>query len=546
MTTGLLALLLALGVGGTPADVYTMRSPHLEIPIRVNDARRGEIRELELHVSTDMGRTWTLIGRANPNDKAFPFNAKADGLYWFAVCAVDKNNRREPEDMATAPPALKVLIDTAHPALQIVAIDRVGEEVQVAWECSDSQADPNSLRLEYRPAGTEPTAVWTPVPVANQLNGTYRFRPVHGGAITLRMQITDSAGAPATVVKDVPAAAVAAAPPPVTTVYQNPPPAPAPIMTPPTPAIQQTTSVAPPPVAPLPAMPNAVSAPPPMPEAPPAMPAASNPIAPPTPPAMEAPATPPALAPLRSTNEPAPRPTGPTELAPPPSAPAAHGSPTDVQHVRDRQVAIDFDVDRKGPSGVKKIEVYVTQDDGQTWYKYSETANTTPPLQLDLPPRDGLYGFCMVLWSGVGQSEGPPRAGDAPHFKLLVDRTLPQVSLFEPVLDSNQPNALLVRYKAADANLVPGSVSLYWKGRPDQPWQPLAAGSPRPSAQFAGVQECSWTLPPDVPNSVYLRVTARDQAGNVGEFVTRDPVTVDLNKPVARVKAVVPAGYRRP
>jgi hypothetical protein len=218
--------------------------------------------------------------------------------------------------------------------------------------------------------------------------------------------------------------------------------------------------------------------------------------------------------------------------------------PMEVQHVHDKQVAIDFDVDRRGPSGVKKIEMYVTQDDGQTWSKYSESMNTTPPLQLDLPARDGLYGFCMVLYSGVGQSEGPPRAGDAPHFRVLVDRTLPQVMLYEPVLDPVQPNSLIVRYKAADANLVPASISLFWKSRPDQPWQPLTAGSPKPSAQFAGVQECTWTLPPDVPNSVYLRVTARDQAGNVGEFVTRDSVTVDLNKPVARVKAVVPGGVR--
>jgi hypothetical protein len=209
-------------------------------------------------------------------------------------------------------------------------------------------------------------------------------------------------------------------------------------------------------------------------------------------------------------------------------------------------VAIDFDVDRRGPSGIKKIEVYVTHDDGHTWYKHMETANTTPPLALELPSRDALYGFRMVLWSGVGQSEGPPRADDEPQFRLLVDRTQPVVQLYEPVLDPNQPNALIVRYKAADANLVPDSVALSWKSRPDQPWQPMAAGSPRPSAQFAGVQECSWSLPPDVPNSVYLRVTARDQAGNVGEFVTRDPVTVDLNKPVARFKGVMTTGLRRP
>jgi hypothetical protein len=280
-------------------------------------------------------------------------------------------------------------------------------------------------------------------------------------------------------------------------------------------------------------------------EAPPPVPAAPTP---PATPVNETPAGPTPLAPLRSAADPAPRPaTTPTPDLGTPPAPPSHGSPADIQHVRDKQVAIDFDVDRKGPSGVKKIEVYVTQDDGQTWFRYSESLNANPPLQLDLPGKDGLYGFSMVLYSGVGQTEGPPRPGDAPQFRLLVDRTAPQVVLYEPVLDPAQPNALILRYKAADANLVPGSVAVYWKSRPDQPWQPLATGAVHVSGQFAGVQECSWTLPPDVPNSVYLRVTARDQAGNVGEFVTRDPVTVDLNKPVARFKGVVvQTGLRRP
>src|SRR5439155_9995472 len=117
-------------------------------------------------------------------------------------------------------------------------------EVQVAWECSDGQADPTSIRLEYRPAGSEPTAVWTPVTVPQQINGTYRFRPVHGGAITVRMQITDSGGSPATVVRDVPAAAGAVPAPAVASAYSSPP---APVVPPPVPAIQQANSVSPPP-----------------------------------------------------------------------------------------------------------------------------------------------------------------------------------------------------------------------------------------------------------------------------------------------------------
>ncbi len=546
MTTGILTLLLTLGLGATPPDVYTMRNPNLEIPIRVNDAKRSDIKELELHVSTDQGRTWTLTGRARPDQQAFAFHAQGDGLYWFSVCAIDKSGHRDPEDIATAKPALKVLIDTTHPALQVVAVDRVGEEVQVAWECSDSQADPASLRLEYRPAGAEATTVWTPAPVPPQLIGTYRFRPMQSGALTMRMQITDGTGSPATVVKDVPAAAIAA---PTTTVAMAPPPmpvappAPPPVMQ--SPVVQQANSIAPPPpVAPLNTMPAMVSPQPALPVEPMPMPAAQTSIA--APPAIEPPAGPPALAPLRSATDSVTRPIAapPTPEFAAPASQSTRTSLSEALHVRDRTVAIDFDVDRRGPSGVKKIEMYYTQDDGQNWVKYSESLNTNPPLQLDLPKADGLYGFCMVLYSGVGQSEGPPQRGDPPHFRLLVDRTLPQVAMYAPVLDPNQPNALLLRYKANDANLVPDSVALFWRAQTNQPWQPISPAARHPAAQADGVIECSWTITPEIPNNVYLKVTARDQAGNVGEFVTRDPVMVDLNKPIARVKAVVPASYR--
>jgi hypothetical protein len=544
----MLTLLLALGVGATPPDVYTMRNPNLEIPIRINDAKQPEIKELELHVSTDQGRTWVLAGRAKPEQQAFGFRASGDGLYWFSVCAIDKTGRRDPEDVATAKPALKVLIDTSHPALQVVAVDRVGDEIQVAWECSDNQADPASLRLEYRPTGAEATAVWTPVPVPPQLIGTYRFRPTNTGAITMRMQITDGTGSPATVVKDVPAGAMAM-PPPSATAFAAQPPAPVgttpPQPTSPPPGIQQANSLAPPtaPFAPLGQMPSMV---------------APQPVAPPEPAPMAAAAPTPAapqfssqnieppstagLAPLRSASEPAGRPAPVTEF--PATAPASRAAGPDVDHVRDRSVAINFDVDRKGPSGVKKIEVYVTQDDGHTWFKYTETLNANPPLQLDLPAKDGLYGFCMVLFSGVGQSEGPPKQDTPPQFRLLVDRTAPTVVMYNPILDSNQPNCLLLRYKAEDTNLARDSVGLFWRSGPDQPWQPIAASARRTLDK--DVEEVSWAITPEVPNSVYLRLSAKDQAGNVGEFVTRDPITVDLNKPIARFKGIVAASYRKP
>src|SRR5439155_16480499 len=104
-----------------------------------------------------------------------------------------------------------------------------------------------------------------------------------------------------------------------------------------------------------------------------------------------------------------------------------------IQHVRDAQVSLDFAVEQQGPSGVKKIEVYMTQDDGETWRPWTETYDVNPPLQLQLPqaPYEGTFGFKLVPYSGVLQSFGAPRKGDAPDVRLHVDRTPPKVDLFQ-------------------------------------------------------------------------------------------------------------------
>jgi hypothetical protein len=209
-------------------------------------------------------------------------------------------------------------------------------------------------------------------------------------------------------------------------------------------------------------------------------------------------------------------------------------------------VQIDFEVERKGPSGVKKIEVYMTEDDGQSWTKWPDPNETSSPIQLALPNREGLYGFRLVLYSGVMRSEGPPRPGvDTPQFRLLVDWTPPKVEVFQPVLDTNQPNVLILPYRATDANLVPASVTLHYSSRHDGGWKAITDSATRPSQRWKGINDCTWTLPPDIPDGVYLKLTARDQAGNSSEFITAEPVTVDLNKPTARVKTVTPSSQVR-
>jgi hypothetical protein len=122
-----------------------------------------------------------------------------------------------------------------------------------------------------------------------------------------------------------------------------------------------------------------------------------------------------------------------------------------------------------------------------------------------------------------------------------VDRTAPKVEGYPVQPDATLSNAVTLRYWASDANLAANGVALSWATHQAGPWQPIQTSNVRPVTGYADVQDCTWMLPPDLPNKVYLKISARDLAGNVGERVTRDPVTLDLHKPTARVKGIITA-----
>ncbi|HZU35866.1 MAG TPA: hypothetical protein VFA18_08160, partial [Gemmataceae bacterium] len=50
----------------------------------------------------------------------------------------------------------------------------------------------------------------------------------------------------------------------------------------------------------------------------------------------------------------------------------------------------------------------------------------------------------------------------------------------------------------------------------------------------------NWT-PTSVPYYVYLRLTARDKAGNLTEVISDTPVAIDMTVPEVRLKRVLPA-----
>jgi hypothetical protein len=203
-----------------------------------------------------------------------------------------------------------------------------------------------------------------------------------------------------------------------------------------------------------------------------------------------------------------------------------------------------YEVEDKGASGVGKAEIWVTRDDGKTWSQWNVIDKPESPLVIDLAKAtntqvQGIYGFKVVLQSGAGLSRETPKNGEAPDLRVDVDVEPPIVKIFEPTPDPTAKDTMILRWQAVDRNLANDPITLEWADSAKGPWIPIAAtdgiGTSHGVAKRIGnTGSYPWKLPSNFPtHKVYLKVTARDTAGNVAEATTREPILVDLNKPSA-------------
>ncbi|MSR53758.1 MAG: hypothetical protein EXS09_10780 [Gemmataceae bacterium] len=521
--------------GQVPADVTPWNNTTMKIPIDYHPGKRGEIRELLLYVSADQGQTWQQHAVGVPDkDAFFTFTAPADGTYWFNMVVVEKSGRREPADIFKAAPALKVMFDTKKPVVNIASAQRVGDDVTVVWKVVEKNPDWSKFKLEYSTNG----ANWTPVSTRPEADGSAQFKVAGGGPLTVRVALTDLAGQVAEITSPVAGTAVAAKPMGelVTTGAELP--------APPTPGLGTPSGiVVPPAISPIPGAPLGDRA------KDPRFPNENKgtdtfPPGPGSPDFPRVSSADPSIIP----------PIGPTPKNDPlnVSTTAASNLPA-AQVINVTSFKMAYEVEDKGASGVSKAEVYVTRDEGRTWRPWTMTEKPESPLMVDLAKNnnsqvEGVYGFKVLLHSGAGLSREAPKGGEAPDLRVDVDVTPPIVKIYEPVPDATQKDTMTLRWQAVDRNLANDPITLEWSDGPKGPWIPITVAdtigtNASVAKRLANSGSYAWKLPSNFPtHKVYLKVSARDVAGNVAEATTAQPILVDLNKPAAVKLNIVGAG----
>ncbi len=566
------AALVAVSLGQPPApnvavaDYYPINSRTIKLPIKYDKDRKA-IRQVKLHVARNGENTWYQEAAVPPDRDSFTYVAKEDGVYWFLMVEEDLQGRNIPADLTRQPPDLKVLVDTLPPRVQFTNVKRSGEEIVIEWFVDDKHPEENNTRVHFRPSASD--SYWQEVTLPAGSKSGVRFPAGTTNPVIVRVTAYDAAGNKTEATRELggPNAAntevtslSAPATPPVGTgiaVATNtvippqenlgqgplgPIPPTAPPVSPPT---QHRTVVMDPAGGMMPVQ-NVIQ----------------NPAVPLSP-QMGVVTTPQQTLPtvdahtnlVTTTTMPGGHMGGPTPVAvwtgpTTPAPPMVEMSR--VQVINYLNFDLGYELESRGPSGISRLDLWVTRDEGRTWLKWSQHDGKATNVRVNLnvpanPQPEGAYGFKVVPVSGAGLSEKEPTSGDTPDMRVVVDVTPPLLDLFPPTGDPTSPDTLVIQWKARDNNLGEEPITIEWSEKPTGPWLPVAtagdvvqvATAVPQAKRLANTGNHAWRVPTGLPPRVFLRVTARDAAGNTKELITRDPILVDLVKPRAKISGIV-------
>jgi hypothetical protein len=549
-----------------PQPIYTNR-PTFRIPFQFNpdEISRLGAREIRLYASGQRGAEWRHVQTVGPDAGKFNFKTSGDGEYWFTVQTVDRNNQLHPGGPVMQPDLI-VIVDSTLPTLQLSLQQRQAGQVQLSWNSIDEAVDPESLSLEYSQTGN---AAWQQVGVLPAASGQTSWSVPLGGIVSVQGRIRDRAGNAATAQSTIHVAPAGPGQTPGIPDLRGPVAGATPGLTLPPEVLSD---------------PNRYPSPSPRPAPNPGL--AGSPLSIPTdttrltrvpdqtpfamPPRMQTPQT------LAQPDQWQPAQRGMRDSQPIPSAPDVTGpfsmnplgparefnqtiqpgenfvrndslvssQPGDAQRqfpmfrepkrdpgyrtVNSRKFHIDYQIDDVGPSGVSSVELYVTQNNGEKWFRYGMDEDRQSPFEVEVPG-DGIYGFTMRVVSGAGLVDPPPQPNQQPEIVVVADSSPPVVNLLPLQQGTGRnSNRILITWEIQDSKLAEQPVSLSYSANPNGPWEPVSDWMPDTGRYI-------WTVGRDIAPRLYIRLIARDAAGNVAKVDTREPVLVDLAKPTARI-----------
>jgi hypothetical protein len=516
-----------------------LRNSNIKLPIEISPQARPNLESISLYVKEGGAQgAWVRRERVSPDQSFFVYRAPADGEYWFNIVSTDKQNRANPANIETAPPALIVIVDTQPPQVDVKALQSQPEGLFVQIDVRDPNLEPNKTAFFFQTMNQ----AWHPLEPTTNRRDTYCIptQAAITGAVKVvafdqaNNQITREfqLGGTQAVAKTPPAP-----PTPTTTL--------APAVNAPSAAVAATAPKQSPLVhdSGIPTLPNTnkqderiVYLGPDGKELTPAQAEALFNSGQPRNSLVQTSGTGVAPLPLPLPSHVAQR---PSTLPPTPPFPVAvHQTaqpeqPTpNIQLVNDTRLFLDYSVESQGNGGVGKVDIWATRDRGHSWFFLCTDAKKQSPAEIRLPD-EGLFGIKLVVANLRGYGAEPPRQGDQADWWIEVDKSAPKIKLTDLQSGSREDNyAVHIRWTAEDRNLADEPIELYYAASREGPWHPIAKGL-RNDGHYR------WNAPGEAGREAFIRVVARDKAGNAAlSEITKPWPLDDGTRPQAIIRAV--------
>jgi hypothetical protein len=219
-------------------------------------------------------------------------------------------------------------------------------------------------------------------------------------------------------------------------------------------------------------------------------------------------------------------------LPPAAEAPAmAIGNLPKPKYFNSPRVGLDYSIKKVGPSGVSKIDVYITSEQGGNWKKLTTIEDPNNHSDVELPG-EGVFGIRLVATNGNGFGGKVPGPADLPTAIFEIDMTGPNLKVdIDPV---TKLGTIDIRWQVSDKNLSAEPIQILYAAQPTGPWQ-IAGTKLKNDGLFR------WNLPRDIPQNFVIRIEARDLAGNMTHLDTPNPVSLDLTEPDVALIGLSPA-----
>src|SRR5262245_34074291 len=100
-----------------PTRLYT-KSAEFKLPIQMDDKPRATLDRVCLYVKCG-DAAWVRHETGPATMPYFLYRVPQDGEYLFSLTTIDKAGKMSPADVALEPPALRVVVDTKAPVLEL-------------------------------------------------------------------------------------------------------------------------------------------------------------------------------------------------------------------------------------------------------------------------------------------------------------------------------------------------------------------------------------------------------------------------------------------